>query len=398
MTPRSVLFAFGWLVVGGEETEVRLLARLLDPTRFRLEVVACLRREGMPDQTERQLEALGIHIDRTPYGLSFEDTIDYLATKVGNYDLLVACQAVPDVAPALRLAASRGLRVPPLIEHGGLVSEAEQASDLAARYVGVAGSIRDAAARRLGPRADRAIEIPSMVDLDDFRTADRAGVRLELGLGEDEVAFGWVGRLDRKKRVEDFLRAASLAGARNPRARFIVIGGADAFMPEYEAELRTLAHDLHLGPRLQLLGDRPDVPRLLSGLDAMVWLARGEGMPHVIAEAGAASLPVIATRDNGTLEQIDDGVSGLFVPHEDPPSVAAAMGRLVLDAPLRARLGGALRRTVEERFAATVVVPQWEQLFTGVLAEAQPGLANSRSQTGRRRHAARERTCTTTSS
>lgn len=45
-------------------------------------------------------------------------------------------------------------------------------------------------------------------------------------------------------------------------------------------------------------------------------------MPHVIAEAGAASLPVIATPDNGALQQIDDGISGLFVPYYDPASVA----------------------------------------------------------------------------
>ena len=53
--PRRVLFVFAWLVVGGEETEVRLLARLLDPARYRLEVLACHRRPGMPDQTEQQL-------------------------------------------------------------------------------------------------------------------------------------------------------------------------------------------------------------------------------------------------------------------------------------------------------------------------------------------------------
>jgi len=124
LTPRSVLFVFGWLVVGGEETEVRLLARLLDPARYRLQVVACLRREGMPDQTERQLAELGIAVDHSPYSLSFEDTIEHLAGRVGSFDLVVACQAVPDIAPALRLAASRCGQVPALIEHGGLVAEA----------------------------------------------------------------------------------------------------------------------------------------------------------------------------------------------------------------------------------------------------------------------------------
>ncbi|HEY5276719.1 MAG TPA: glycosyltransferase family 4 protein [Coriobacteriia bacterium] len=369
MRPRSVLFAFGWLVVGGEETEVRLLARLLDRARYRLEVVACLRREGMPDQTERQLAELGIAVDKTPYSLSFEDTIEYLAGRVGSFDLVVACQAVPDIAPALRLAASRGVRVPPLIEHGGLVVEAEQASDLAARYVGVCDSIRAAAARRMVGREDHALEIPSMVDLDEFDPAHRRNVRRELGFGADEVVFGWVGRLDRKKRVEDFVRAAALLRQREPRARFVVVGGPDAFMPEYEDELRRLAKLLRLGDRLRFLGDRADVPRLLAGLDAMVWLARGEGMPHVIVEAGAASLPVIATQDDGTLEQIRDEVTGLFVPHEQPLAVAASMQRLARDPRLRRRLGAALRRDVEARYATAVIVPRWERLFDEVIDE-----------------------------
>jgi glycosyltransferase involved in cell wall biosynthesis len=250
-----------------------------------------------------------------------------------------------------------------------LVSEADQASDLASRYVGVCDAIRAAAARRMAGREQDALEIPSMVDLDEFDPADREAVRGELGMDPADVAFGWVGRLDRKKRVEDFIRAAALLAPDAPQARFVVIGGPDAFMPEYHAELVALAFDLGLGERLAFLGDRPDVPRLLAGLDALVWLASGEGMPHVIAEAGAASLPVIATRDNGTLEQIRDGRSGIFVPHQQPPAVAAAMGRLALDARLRQRLGAALREHVTATYAASVVVPRWEALFDEVIEE-----------------------------
>ena len=115
---RRILFVFGWLVVGGEETEVRHLARYLDRSRYRLEVVACLRREGMSELTHRQLEGLGVAVDRTPYGLSFEDTVEYLARRFLEVDLVVSCQAVPDAVPALDLLD----RPPPLIEHGGLVS------------------------------------------------------------------------------------------------------------------------------------------------------------------------------------------------------------------------------------------------------------------------------------
>jgi glycosyltransferase involved in cell wall biosynthesis len=179
-----------------------------------------------------------------------------------------------------------------------------------------------------------------------------------------------VGRLDRKKRVEVFVEAAARIHQAQPQARFVIIGGPDAFMPEYAAELRARASGLGLDGVLRFLGDRPDVPTLLAGLDGLVWLARDEGMPHVIAEAGAARLPVVATRDNGTLEQITDGVSGLFVPHDDPAATAAACARLVADPLLRQRLGAALRHKVETTFSTRVVIPQWVALFEDVIAEA----------------------------
>ncbi len=367
--PRRVLFVFAWLVVGGEETEVRLLARRLDAARYRLEVVACLRKPNMPEQTHEQLAALGVPVDRTPYDLSFEDTVAYLAAKIarGGYDLIVACQAVPDIYPALaRLAAP-----PPLIEHGGLVGEALAGpKERTARYIGVCAAIRDAAARRMPGRPHHALAIPSMVDLAEFDPDDRDGVRREWGVGPDVPVVGWVGRLDRKKRVEDLVRAAALVREAGSAARFVVIGGPDAFMPEYAAELRALAGALGAGQALTFLGDRPDVPRLLAGLDIFVWLARDEGLPHVVAEAGAARLPVVATRDNGTLEQIADGRTGLFVPHEDPPAVAVALRQLLADPALRGRLGANLRREVERDYSAVVVTRRWEALFDEVLAEA----------------------------
>src|ERR1700712_5518126 len=99
--PLRILFVFAWLVVGGEETEVQLLARNLDRTRYRVDVVACFRKPGMTEQSHEQLEALGVHVDRTPYELSFDDTISYLVKKLAAYDIVVSCQNVADIYPAL---------------------------------------------------------------------------------------------------------------------------------------------------------------------------------------------------------------------------------------------------------------------------------------------------------
>ena len=365
---RKILFVFAWLVVGGEETEVRLLAKHLDRARYDLDVVACFRKPNMPEQTHEQLAALGINVDRTPYHLSFDDTVVYLAERLPHYDVVVACQAVTDVYPALERCANP----PPLIEHGGLVSEALAGpKHLTARYIGVCESIRAAAASRMPNQPQHALAIPSMVDLDAFNPADRAGVRAELGIASDVPLIGWVGRLDRKKRVEDAIHAAALLRETHLHAQWLVIGGPDAFMPEYADTLQQLTSDLGLDKTVHFLGDRADVPHLMAGLDAFVWLSQGEGMPHVISEAGAAGLPVVATRDNGSEEQISDGITGLFVPHQSPQAVASALRRLLDDTALRQRLGTALQRKVAAEYSAAVVVPQWQAAFEAVIAEAQ---------------------------
>lgn len=367
--PTRILFVFAWLVVGGEETEVRLLAQSLDPARYRLDVVACFHKPGMPEQTHEQLRALGVDVDTVPYGLSFEDTVVYLARKVSTYDVVVSCQNVADIYPALERAHQR----PPLIEHGGLVSEALAGpKHLTSRYVGVCRSIREAAASRMGDRTHHALEIPSMVDLGEFHPERRHRTRLALDLSDAVPVIGWVGRLDAKKRVEDFIEAAAIVHRHRPDAQFLVIGGPDAFMPEYADRLHLLARQLGLANALRFLGDRSDVADLLGALDIFAWLSEGEGMPHVIAEAGAAGLPVIATPDNGACQQIDHDVSGVFVPHRQPEAVAGAMLALLDDPARRQALGQALRAKVEATYSAAVVVPQWQALLDSVVAERQP--------------------------
>ena len=367
MTPRRLLFVFHWLVVGGEETEVRLLAHHLAPD-WTIDVVVCHWRPSMPGQTHEQLVAAGIPVDTTPYALTDDKIVDHLVSVIPAYDAVVACQAVPFVHPALQRLHDEGADPPPLVEHGGLVREALTGpKELVTKYVGVCAAIRDAAASRMPDRPEDALEIPSMVDLVVFDPADRAGVRAEWssewGIPADAPVVGWVGRLDRKKRVEDVLDAAAILAERHPRARWLLVGGPNFFYPDHEQGLHEHARRLGLGDRACFLGDRPDVPRLMSGMDVLVWLSEGEGMPHVVAEAGAARLPVVLTRDHGSQQQVVDGQSGVFVPSREPAAAAAAVARLLDDPALRRRLGDGLRRTVEEQYAVEAVVPRWRALL-----------------------------------
>ena len=111
---------------------------------------------------------------------------------------------------AYDLLKADGGTAPPLIEHGGLVSEAfHNPKHHTSAYVGVCKTIRDAAATVM-PDPQWALEIPSMVDLSEFHPENRAEVRAEWQIAPDDIVIGWVGRLDPKKRVQDFVEACAL--------------------------------------------------------------------------------------------------------------------------------------------------------------------------------------------
>ena len=98
-------------------------------------------------------------------------------------------------------------------------------------------------------RPHHALVIPSMVDLNEFHPRDRETIRREWGVG-DTTRIGWVGRLIRKKRVEDVIQAFARIVPTWPEALLVIVGGPDAFMPEYVDELRGLARELKLAERV----------------------------------------------------------------------------------------------------------------------------------------------------
>jgi glycosyltransferase involved in cell wall biosynthesis/peptidoglycan/xylan/chitin deacetylase (PgdA/CDA1 family) len=75
-----------------------------------------------------------------------------------------------------------------------------------------------------------------------------------------------------------------------------------------------------------------------------------EGIPVVLMEAMSSGLPVVASDLSGIPELVVDGVAGILTPAGDAPAIADALARLAADPGLRARLGEAGRRRIEEEF------------------------------------------------
>ena len=102
--------------------------------------------------------------------------------------------------------------------------------------------------------------------------------------------------------------------------------------------------------RVQLAGERSDVPALLADSDVFVLSSRSEGLPVSVLEAMAAELPVVASDVGGLAELVIDGETGMLVPSGDPAALARALGRLLDDRELRQKLGAAGRARAEASF------------------------------------------------
>lgn len=205
---------------------------------------------------------------------------------------------------------------------------------------------------RISPRAQLLGNGVDLVRFDPDRLDPtvRDAVRRELGVRDDQVVIGTIGRLVREKGYPELLEAAS----RLDPERFVLVcvGGDD---PEKADALdrATIAAARERGVRF--LGHRDDVAELLAAFDVFVLASHREGFPRAAMEAAAMGLPVVATDIRGCREIVEPGLNGVLVPVRDAPALAAALASLG-DPARRAEWGRASRARAQERFDEREVV------------------------------------------
>ena len=152
------------------------------------------------------------------------------------------------------------------------------------------------------------------------------------------------------------------AVARVPGLKLMLVGDGP-MAASVESQIQALGVE----DRTELLGDRMDVPALLSSADIFVLSSMKEGFPYAILEAMAAELPVVATRVGGVPEMIQDGVPGYLVPPRDVDALSTALCRLAGDPVLRRRMGKAARERVAKEFRLEVMVSRTLKIYESIV-------------------------------
>lgn len=373
--PVPVVYVIASMITGGTQTHLLQVFRQLDRSKFR-PVLFALRDGG-----DRLADARDAGVEVHTFGMSgsIRNPRDFggLAAMVktlrelrpgvvhgyllrGNFHGAVAGRLarVPVV-----VTSKRGLHEPAGAAERFAVKVSNRLSDA---VTGNSAEVLEFTRRIEGRFRAPMSMIPSGIDtarFDPERVGRRAGwaIRSELGVADAPIVGTAITFRPRKGFRMLFEAMAEILNA-VPDAH-LVIAGADE-MPEEPA---ALADALGIRGRVHLLGRRSDMPEVLSSLDVFVLPSESEGMSNAILEAMAMELPVVVTAVGGAPEQVEEGRSGYLVRYPDSPAMAGRVIELFGNSRLRASIGRTARERVVERYSATSMVRQIEDLYAKLL-------------------------------
>jgi glycosyltransferase involved in cell wall biosynthesis len=210
------------------------------------------------------------------------------------------------------------------------------------------------------PRRPPTALVENGVDFSLFERIPNAALRHSPG------HVGMVANLRAVKAPTLLVEAAALLAQAHPNVKYEVAGEG-----ELKSELEDLISKRGLAGRFRLLGRVIDIPEFLSTLDVAVLCSQSEGMPNALLEYMAAGRAIVATAVGGSVELIEDGVSGLLVPPGKPEALASAIGAILVDPELAVRLGSAARQRVRERYDQRKRARRFESLYGKVLQGRQ---------------------------
>jgi glycosyltransferase involved in cell wall biosynthesis len=235
-------------------------------------------------------------------------------------------------------------------------------------------------ARGIG-RREQYVTVYSGMEVERYLHAaggeDRATVRCELGLREDDFVIGTVARLAEHKGHDDLLDALGPRLRENPRWKLLWVG--DGWWRE-RLERRLLAEGLCASVVIAGLVPSERVAAMMRAMDVLAHPSYREGLPRTVPQALLCDVPVIAYDVDGTAEACldpqrvgDDRSTGLLVAAGDRPGLRRAVEWMAEHPGQRRDMARRGRDLCRDRFSAATMVRELETVYVRALEMAKRG-------------------------
>ena len=228
---------------------------------------------------------------------------------------------------------------------------------IAATSAGVADDL----VTNFGVRREQIAIVHNPVDVSAVESSAAEPIDRSLQFDDDIPTIVTAGRLADAKNLPLLVASLAVLATRLDFRAWILGQG------ELEADFRQRLSAAGLDSRVTLLGFQSNPWKFMARATVFVLTSRYEGFGNVLIEAMACGLPVVATASYGTREIVQHDESGLLVEAHEPEAVAAALERLLTEAPVRSRMRTAARARARE-FSVPAVVREFGAALERVAA------------------------------
>jgi len=246
----------------------------------------------------------------------------------------------------------------------------KRAAPITTKIVCVADAMREQSLEAKIGTASQYITIHSGMETGPFISppVSREQVRKRLGIADDAIVVGTIGRLFHLKGHEDLLALAPGLCVRHPKLRFLWIGNG-SLRRGFERRMR----EMGMRDKFILTGlvQPSEVPELAGAMDILVHPSRREGLARALPQAALAGKPVITYDVDGNREALINRETGVLVPAFKVEQLGQAIGDLAGDPELCRRMGLAGRAFALARFDTSVMVTALDELYRELVPGAK---------------------------
>ncbi len=206
--------------------------------------------------------------------------------------------------------------------------------------------------------------IPNGVDTAHFAPGDRRAARRSLGLPEDAVCLGIVGRFGPFKRHAMLLDAFDEIAPRFPAAQLVIAGTGGS----EEAATRTRAQASPHAARIHWLGFQSDPAACYRALDLLAIPSVNEGLSNAALEAMSTGVPVLGNLGCGHEHIFTSGREGLIADLSTPAALATELRALLAQPDRLVDFGEKARTRILVHFSLGPMADAYDALYRAVIA------------------------------